>query len=118
MSIDDLLIAVTEIDAVAVTTTYSIAVDDEFVDVEFLGRRWKIEDKDEFTVAQWVYYDPCEYAKTVMVARYGTVGKDDNKIADLLNWEVCEIDGSLVHYAVRDADDYEQAIRQLEGASR
>jgi hypothetical protein len=123
MSIDDLLITIVEIDAVAVTQVFGVASPTEKWDVELFDRGWVLEDTDEFTVAQWVYYDPIEYAKVIMEQRYGTVRVGDDVVTDILKWETIDATGDdgfplTIHYAVRDGDEYEQAIMQLEGASK
>lgn len=123
MSTDDLLITIVEIDAVAVTQTFGVASPIEAWDIELFNRGWVLEETDEFTVAQWVYYDPIEYAKVIMEQRYGTVRVGDDVVTDILKWETIEAIGddglpTTIHYAVRDGDEYEQAIMQLEGASK
>lgn len=124
MSADDLLIIVTYFDMDVHIGTFRPALDDEVIDPATAcyqaDRYWIREDHDAYSVADWVYYDPMDWGQNKAVEMYGTARANGYEDKSLLEWTSETETLALLHeevemrWAIRYADDYEQAIKQLE----
>lgn len=124
MSVDDLLIVVTYFDMDVHIGTFRPALDDDIADPESMhfqaDRLWVREDHDIYSVADWVYYDPMDWGQNKAVEMYGTARANGYEDKSLLEWtSESEMIQALheeveMRWAIRYADDYEQAIKQLE----
>lgn len=124
MSIDDLLIVVTYFDMDVHIGTFRPATDNDPLDPEVMcyqaERYWIRDAHDIYSVADWVYYDPMDWGQNKAVEMYGTARANGYEDKSLLDWVSESQTLAALHedvemrWAIRDADTYEQAIRQLE----
>lgn len=124
MSGDDLLIIVWYFDFDVHIATYHALTEaddpDPTIHFQHAGRLWKDDNHDIYSVAEWVYYDPMDWGQNKAVEMYGTARANGYEDKSILEWtSETEMLQALheeieMRWAIRDADDYEQAIRQLE----
>lgn len=118
MSKDDLYIAVCVLDSDVLINTFSPTGTVECHDLQDAGRYWRVEDKNVYTVEDWVYYDPMEWGVNKACSLYGVsdlIKKTKAEgIVEILDWTAEVIDGFDIQWAIRDADEYESTVKELE----
>lgn len=120
MSNDDILIAVTCLDLDVFVVQY-VPTDDPLVAtvIDIDGRNWRSENTDIYTIADWIYDDPIEWGVKKAIEMYGTARANGLEETGFLEWttqtEPSEVFGEVEFcWAVRDAHEYEDTIKQLE----
>ena len=102
---DDLLIIATEEGTNAYLLVFSPVGD---------LSNWAVHNIRTIPVEEWVYYDPVDFALMLANVEYGTIFDSTNHAVheDLLNWqEPITIDGTTIHWALRDGSEYRQLKR-------
>lgn len=115
MSVDDLYIAVGVLGTDVYVNTFNPTGTVSNHDLSAEGRYWVLEEQNVYTVEDWVYYDPMEWGVAKATSLYGSAKVDDT-VVEVIEWHDEVVDGFDVKWAIRDADLYEQTIKQLEGA--
>ena len=115
---DDLLIAVCIVESDILINTFTPTDSVDCFDLEHDNRCWLVEDLNTYDVSDWIYTDQVEWGINRAIALYGTVVVNGTIVKDLLTWEKESLEGFDIYTAIRDAEEYEQIIKHLEGASK